>query len=231
MFHFSDPTIQCENGHIACSSCSLRIGNRCPSCCWPIGYNRCRAIEKVIESVKISCRNMKYGCKEMLMYCNKHEHEKSCKFAPCSCPLLDCNYVNCSQRLYAHFSSKHFSSADHFVFSHLITVRLERSQKFLILQEAQGMLFILNHFDERSARAVSVLCIGPMTSRREFSYEITAREGDTSCKLISSVENMTKWLDCPPARRYLLIPNHYTNVCGQLILELCIRKIQQSNIL
>ncbi|PQQ07984.1 putative E3 ubiquitin-protein ligase SINA-like 6 [Prunus yedoensis var. nudiflora] len=59
------PVFQCENGHIACSSCCTKSKNKCPSCSMPIGYNRCRAIEKILESIRISCQNIKHGCKEM----------------------------------------------------------------------------------------------------------------------------------------------------------------------
>ncbi|KAI4331950.1 hypothetical protein L6164_016894 [Bauhinia variegata] len=42
----SIPVFQCENEHTACRSCCVKIGNKCPMCSMPIGYNRCRAIEK-----------------------------------------------------------------------------------------------------------------------------------------------------------------------------------------
>ncbi|RYR64351.1 E3 ubiquitin-protein ligase SINA-like 10 isoform X1 [Arachis hypogaea] len=64
----TSPVFQCENGHIACSNCCARLGNKCPMCSMPIGYNRCRAIEKVLESIKISCLNAKYGCKHMFSF-------------------------------------------------------------------------------------------------------------------------------------------------------------------
>ncbi|KAL4392627.1 hypothetical protein AHAS_Ahas03G0364000 [Arachis hypogaea] len=44
--HDENPVGSCENGHIACSNCCARLGNKCPMCSMPIGYNRCRAIEK-----------------------------------------------------------------------------------------------------------------------------------------------------------------------------------------
>ncbi|KAH7845541.1 hypothetical protein Vadar_003322 [Vaccinium darrowii] len=44
--HLISPVFQCNNGHVACSSCCIKLGNKCPSCSMPIGYNRCRAIEK-----------------------------------------------------------------------------------------------------------------------------------------------------------------------------------------
>ncbi|KAL5809984.1 hypothetical protein ACOSQ3_026680 [Xanthoceras sorbifolium] len=103
------PVFQCENGHVACSSCCSKLGNKCPSCCSPIGHNRCRAIEKVLESVKVICANSKYGCKETMSYSQSHDHEKTCRHAPCSCPLSDCCFVGSSSQLYQHFIGRHNS--------------------------------------------------------------------------------------------------------------------------
>ncbi|PON58509.1 E3 ubiquitin-protein ligase SIN-like [Trema orientale] len=47
------PFFQCENGHLACSSCCTKLKNMCPSCSFSIGYNRFRAIEKVLEADKV----------------------------------------------------------------------------------------------------------------------------------------------------------------------------------
>ncbi|KAI5314849.1 hypothetical protein L3X38_044025 [Prunus dulcis] len=56
---------QCDqNGHIACSSCRTKINDKCPFCSGSIGFNHCRAIEKALESITISCQNIQYGCKE-----------------------------------------------------------------------------------------------------------------------------------------------------------------------
>ncbi|VVA30122.1 PREDICTED: E3 ubiquitin-ligase SINA [Prunus dulcis] len=59
------PVYQCDqNGHIACSSCRTKINDKCPFCSGSIGFNHCRAIEKALESITISCQNIQYGCKE-----------------------------------------------------------------------------------------------------------------------------------------------------------------------
>lgn len=47
-------------------------------CLMPIGYNRCCAVEKLLESIKISCPNAKYGCKDMFSCNLKTSHEKEC---------------------------------------------------------------------------------------------------------------------------------------------------------
>ena len=53
---------QCDNGHIACSSCCTEMSNKCPICTLPIGKHRCKIMEKVVEAVIIPCPNAKHGC-------------------------------------------------------------------------------------------------------------------------------------------------------------------------
>ncbi|KAI8541914.1 hypothetical protein RHMOL_Rhmol08G0097600 [Rhododendron molle] len=79
--HLGLPVFQCQNGHLACSSCCSKLGNKCPSCSSLVGFYRCRGVEKILESVKIPCQNMKYGCKEMVFKCKRHDHEDNCIFA------------------------------------------------------------------------------------------------------------------------------------------------------
>lgn len=73
-------SIQCENGHIACSLCSSTIRNKCPSCSIPIGYNRCRALERVLDTVRVKCENENYGCKVELSYASRKDHKRTCMY-------------------------------------------------------------------------------------------------------------------------------------------------------
>ncbi|CAL9223892.1 unnamed protein product [Arabidopsis halleri] len=59
------PVFQCDNGHLACSSCCPKLSNKCPACSLPIGNNRCVAMERVLES--------------------------ECTFSQSICPALDCD--------------------------------------------------------------------------------------------------------------------------------------------
>ncbi|KAL3525505.1 hypothetical protein ACH5RR_013877 [Cinchona calisaya] len=223
----SIPVFQCENGHVACTSCCSKIRNKCPSCSWPIGYNRCRAIEKVLESVKVSCRNLMYGCTCIVKYCHKLEHDHRCIFTPCSCPLLNCNFVGSCWHMGSHFNYSHPTSVNTFLFDKLFSVSLEKSQKFTILRESnETIIFILNHFSESRGSAINIVCLAPPGSGSRFSYELKAIDGDTSIQLLSSVESITKWVDCPPARKFLLVPSYYTSSCGRLKLNVRIRKDQ-----
>ncbi|PWA58238.1 Aminotransferase-like mobile domain-containing protein [Artemisia annua] len=81
-------TLQCENSHIACSSCCTKMErSECPYC-KKIGSksNQCRGLEKFIKSIRIYCKNAMYGCKKILPYSKKSEHEQMCPQALCNCP-------------------------------------------------------------------------------------------------------------------------------------------------
>ncbi|KAL8472679.1 hypothetical protein ACS0TY_029771 [Phlomoides rotata] len=217
------PIYQCENGHIACASCCTTMKNKCPNCCWPIGYNRCRAIEKVLESIRVACRNMPYGCKEILIYSKKLAHEKACSYIPCSCPYSGCDFVAVSKCLYSHFSQQH--SSKQFSYSSITPISLDSTQKHVFLQEkSQSTLFILTRSVETFGSFVNVVCIAPSSERRIFSYELMVAFGESSIKLKTFVDVMTKWTTHPPAKMRLLVPSDLFCAGGVLKLDLIIRR-------
>ncbi|KAH7848130.1 hypothetical protein Vadar_034104 [Vaccinium darrowii] len=221
----NSPVFQCENGHIACSSCCIKLGNKCPSCSWPIGYNRCRAIEKVIESVKISCINFKYGCFETVSYNKKHNHEKTCIFAPCSCPLPECNFLGCSKEIFLHFSTKHSNSAKRFQYNRLFPIELSLGQRYLFLQEQHDCtVFVLNNVDEILGNVVNVICIGPSSAKSGHAYDLIARKEDSSLRLQSFTESVPRWVAHLPLKRFLMVPNDFNGNSLKLKLELCIQR-------
>lgn len=221
----SVPVFQCENGHIACSPCCTKLSNRCPSCSWPIGYNRCRAIEKVLESVKVSCQNTAYGCKETVSYSKKHDHEVTCNYVPCSCPHSNCNFRGSSKQLAQHFRSKHLNSVIRFQYNSFFPVHLEFNavDKFCILEAKEGALFIVSSSIQQLGHAVTVCRIGPRSSRGH-AFNLAAWKGDRSIMLQSCTENIREVVDLPSlSMGFLLIPNAFLGSSGQLKLELCIR--------
>lgn len=219
--------IQCENGHIACSSCCIKLRNKCPSCFWPIGYNRCRSIEKVLESVKISCSNAKYGCKAAVCYNKKSDHEKTCIYAPCSCPLSTCIFVASSKQLYIHFSRKHPISATCFLYGSMFSVTLNVNDKLLVLKEQNdGVLFVLNNSVEILGNLVRLYCIGPCSSTGGFPYTLLAKIQGSSLQLQSFTKNRQHFGDKPPSTGtgFLLIPSDFFGSSGQFKLDVCIQR-------
>ncbi|XP_020872352.1 E3 ubiquitin-protein ligase SINA-like 7 isoform X4 [Arabidopsis lyrata subsp. lyrata] len=104
---FTIPIFQCDNGHLACSSCCPKLNNKCPACASPVGHNRCRAMESVLESILVPCPNAKLGCTKKFSYGKESTHEKECIFSQCSCPALDCNYTCSYKDLYRHYHTTH----------------------------------------------------------------------------------------------------------------------------
>lgn len=163
--------MQCENGHIACASCTATI-SICPSCTCPIGNNRCRALEKVLESVEVPCPNAKYGCNASLSHSQLRMHEPLCVYTPCSCPLRACNFLGFSNDLYTHFSRTHNSAKPIDLYSPK-PISLKRTQRFLYLREkTEGIIFVVNHHLRGLDSAVNVICVAPGSSSRRFHYDL-----------------------------------------------------------
>ncbi|KAG5029163.1 hypothetical protein AAZX31_05G114600 [Glycine max] len=201
------PVFQCENGHIACSTCCVRLSNKCPMCLMPIGYNRCRAIEKVLECIKMSCPNANYGCKETFSYSRKNNHEKECIYLPCSCPLTGCDFVASSKELFLHFSHRHVGMGTRFAYDKFFTVFLSINQRTIVLQEKNdGNLFIVHNNHEHLGNIVRISCIGPK-SMAEFQYEVLARHQGNALILQSFTKIVQGQYADAPSSTFLLIPS------------------------
>ncbi|CAI9110607.1 OLC1v1010663C1 [Oldenlandia corymbosa var. corymbosa] len=222
----SSPVFQCENGHIACSSCCVKIHNKCPTCAWPTGYNRCRAMEKVLEAVRIACRYTKYGCRQMLNCSAKVGHENTCSFGPCSCPLSDCGYTGPTFSFYSHFGRCHPHSAKNFFFNKLFSVSVEVNQKLVVLRESnETTIFVLAHHTEYNGGMMNVVRIASSsTPSPKLSYNLTAKYEDTSITLHSPVESISKWAEFPTPRKFILVPRQYVSSTGRFHLDVCIWK-------
>ncbi|MCE3049361.1 hypothetical protein HAX54_044692 [Datura stramonium] len=105
----------------------------------------CAEIEVVAGSGQIPCGNIKYGCTEVVDYSKKRDHEEACLYAPCPCPLQNCNVVDSSKQLSLHFSSKHWDSGRRFQYDCPLRVSLSKKQTFLVLvSEKMGSSFFLD---------------------------------------------------------------------------------------
>ncbi|KAL6507491.1 hypothetical protein OROGR_023686 [Orobanche gracilis] len=211
----------CENGHISCASCCTNMKNKCPSCCWPIGYNRCRAIEKVLESIRISCRNLKHGCQASLNYSRKLDHEKQCIYDPCSCPHPECAYIGFRDAVYSHFSTH---SPKRFRYDSIFSISLDKNQKHAFLQEKyEKTVFVLNRCIEPFGSFINVVCIAPTSWKRRLVYQVSASDNVSSIKLKTVAEMTPQWTGQRPEKKYIIVPNDFLTSCRQLKLELTIR--------
>ncbi|XP_022997789.1 E3 ubiquitin-protein ligase SINA-like 10 isoform X1 [Cucurbita maxima] len=214
--------VECENGHISCSSCCSKVHNKCPSCSLPIGYMRCRAIEKVLESIKMPCQNSRYGCKTTTNLNQINEHETLCPYQPCSCPLSDCSYVDSAEHLGSHFRKRHQDSAKSISYNSRFTICLNSDDKYCIFQaENDGVLFVLSYSFETFGDAVTLKRIGPRSSEKKFCYDIKAKSHGNVLSLLSVAKEIQRWTEDPPSKGSLLIPNEFFgSSSAQTILEI-----------
>ncbi|GAB4832354.1 hypothetical protein Ancab_006370 [Ancistrocladus abbreviatus] len=212
------PVFQCDNGHISCSSCCIKVSNKCPLCFKIIGHNRCRAMEKVIESVKVPCCYVRYGCRAVVNYCKKLDHEGICIYAPCSCPFHNCIFRGSPKKLSQHMSQDHSNSVVRFRYNSLFLVPSVPNDKFVVLQEeGDGVIFILI-----AGKVMSVKCVEPCPENGKFTYDLIVRSSGSSIRFQSSTESITGLVDDPSPLDSLLIPAHFLHSSGHLKLELCI---------
>ncbi|KAJ6797158.1 putative E3 ubiquitin-protein ligase SINAT5 [Iris pallida] len=103
------PIHQCPNGHCLCSTCKLRVHNRCPTCRQELGDIRCLALEKVAESLELPCKYFSLGCPEIFPYYSKLKHEAQCHFRPYNCPYAgsECSVVGDIPYLVSHLRDDH----------------------------------------------------------------------------------------------------------------------------
>ncbi|CAN0913761.1 E3 ubiquitin-protein ligase SINA-like 10 [Linum grandiflorum] len=221
------PVYQCENGHTACSPCCSKMAYKCPSCCLPIGYNRCRAIEKVLESATTPCPNAANGCKEIITYSKKQAHDKDCIYAPCYCPISACNYSGSAQQLCQHFTANHKNCAVRFRFNATFPALFTSHHKFLILQEEnEEALFFLTNGEEAIGNMVYISCMGPSSSYKgKFCYEIKAKNEDRKLTFQGFAENVLRKDNAVPPGGFLLVPSSFFGSFKQVSLDVCIYQV------
>ncbi|XP_015583002.2 uncharacterized protein LOC8268630 [Ricinus communis] len=175
----------------------------------------------VSEPVRTLCRNNEYGCNRILD--NNDDHEETCSFSPCACPLLHCNFIGSSEQLSLHFSGKHWDTGRRFRYNSPLSVSLGMNEQFLVLQaEEDGILFLLSKSTESIGNTTTITCIGPSSSKEKFLYDIIAGRGVSSLRLKSSTEYFPGRVEGFPPMDFLLIPFCFVSSSGQLELELCI---------
>lgn len=175
------------------------------------------------DSEKFPCRNGTYGCEETVDYAERNDHEERCIFTPCKCPLPDCNFVGASEQLSLHFSSRHWDSGRRFKYNSPLAVSLSMDEPFLVLQaEEDGLLFLLNKGIETVGITVMISCIGPVSSKEKFCYDIVSESELSSVRLKSVTRNFPGKMEGFASMDFLLVPFRFLALSGKLNLEVCI---------
>lgn len=191
----------------------------------------CGDIELVVESVRTPCRNREYGCEEIMDYMKNIDHEETCIYAPCPCPLPDCNFVSSFEQLSLHFSSKHWDSGRRFRYNTPLAVSLGINEQFLVLQaEEDGALFLLNKGTESIGNTITITSIRPISSRGRFAYDLVSIRGSSSLRLKSVAENFPGGVEGFRSMDFLLVPFCFLTAAGQLNLDVCIQNSSELSV-
>ncbi|TVU22132.1 hypothetical protein EJB05_31814 [Eragrostis curvula] len=154
------PIFQCAVGHLICSACCDKVPNlkKCHQCSRKCNNKRCYGIEKIVRSVKIPCRNSKYGCDVKTTYYEKEDHEASCPSGPCFCPETGCSFVGSTRMLLRHFILEHHWPYTEIKYGWGFDAKIQHG--FRVLSCEDGKLFLLNVSSEVFGCVVSVFYVG-----------------------------------------------------------------------
>ncbi|KAJ0241291.1 Seven-in-absentia protein [Hirschfeldia incana] len=226
----TSPIFQCDNGHIACSSCCTNLRNKCPSCTLPIGVYRNRMMERVLEAITVPCPNSNHGCTDKFSYGKELAHEKECSFALCYCPAPECNYSGLYKDLYRHYNAYHRGSWDRFTCGHNGDAWMHISDKILVLQEYRDgrPLVAVQCFEEENGVYVTVNCIAPCAPGvSEFSFELSYSTyfGEKTMSFgLREMNRIQKVSFETPDKDYMFVPRYFMAGRTDLKLKICIRK-------
>ncbi|KAG9135638.1 hypothetical protein Leryth_002373 [Lithospermum erythrorhizon] len=157
---------------------------------------------------RVACQNTEYGCMITMGYRRKKEHEETCMFSPCSCPIKNCKFGGSSEQLSLHFSSKHYDSGRRFQYDCPLPLSLGKDDKFLVLQaENDGVLFLLNKGTENIGFTLMMTCIGPCSWKGRFSYDLSSERGSSSLRLRSYTRNFPGRVEGFPPDDFLVVPH------------------------
>ncbi|CAF2138526.1 unnamed protein product [Brassica napus] len=223
------PVFQCNNGHLACYSCCTKLKKKCSLCAMPIGDTRCRPIEKVIKTCLVACSNAKYGCKQSTRYDKVANHEKLYVFAPCSCPVRNCNYVGSYKDLNNHFRATHKRIPGEivsFVFNSPKLFGLDHNDDQVIFQEEkEGDLVVVKGFKRSDGVCVTVRRIAPIVKEiPKLSCSIARLKAHSTLRLGFQVDNVQKVGEqqVQPENNFMLIPSHMSGCCHCMKMQICI---------
>ncbi|EOA35514.1 hypothetical protein CARUB_v10020721mg [Capsella rubella] len=224
------PIFQCDNGHIACSSCCTKMRNQCPVCTLPVGNVRSRIMEKIVEAAIVQCPNAKHGCTEKFSYVKESDHEKKCSFVLCHCPAPNCNYSGVYKDLYAHYYAKHDDSWNQFKCGSYTSAWLLLSDKVLVLQESgDGPLVVVQCLKEPQGVYVTVNCIAPNAPGvGKFSYILSYSYGHETILIEKGeMDRIQKLSFQIPEKSFLLVPNYFQGTRDYLKMKICIRRLKK----
>ncbi|CAM0949053.1 unnamed protein product [Alopecurus aequalis] len=241
------PVYQCAVGHVICSSChgSLPHKDRCHACSATGGYNRCNAVDKILESFCVPCSNTKYGCTVESHYHEADGHHKSCLHTPCFCPVPGCRFAGSMVVFLAHLTDDHKCPCTELKYNFKLTLDVQEGMHVLHSGDG-GPLFLLTFSPVPPfSRAISVLCVDPHATttteaERKFRCHLGSSSADMGWQKSSDFQvmstNLSQGLPAPEDGGYSFVAPNTTSFTVSITKimrdkrgnEIRLKRLQQS---
>ncbi|OAY77661.1 E3 ubiquitin-protein ligase SINA-like 10 [Ananas comosus] len=228
------PLYQCQKGHAACSSCWSLRNNKCHICLRRVTLSRIFSLEKLVESIAVSCSYAKWGCPESVNYAEKAAHEETCIFGPSKCPFPRCTYEGYIGLSPTHFSANHNKTPKGFSYNQSFKINVLRGEPFTLLiawndYVGKHVFLLANKNLGSLGCALSLTCLHSGVLNCHFSYDIMANDGSgASLQFKDNVVVVREWNELEKADISLVVPKYFRNSDGEFELDLCIHKIWSS---
>lgn len=153
-----------------------------------------------------------------------HEHQQSCTYEPCHCPLPGCGFDGSCRDLYLHFAGMHSASAIRFTFDSSFPVHIGANTKYKFLQEAgDHTLFILNYGVDALGNVADVICVGSRSVQNEYSYDLEAGNVQRSARVTSVTQSLPRWTGGLAPKPILVVTKDLIDSPWDHKIQVCIR--------
>lgn len=97
-----------------------------------------------------------------------------------------------------------------FQYNRTFTVLITRDSKYFVLkEEKETVLFVLNNRAEPIGNAITVSCLRPFLSQIEHFYDLTVDKWRSKLKFQSVTKNIRSKVFNPPSLGFLLVPSEF----------------------
>ncbi|KAI5082022.1 hypothetical protein GOP47_0001765 [Adiantum capillus-veneris] len=178
------PIYQCCYGHYACTSCIESNWRKCLKCNKPISKIRNLGLENIIHTLRIKCKFVDGGCKEILKHHERKDHEM------------------------------HKGRSLEFLASHSINLSLGKHDLYTILKIGEKPLFLLHNKAEAIGNVVHLtsFCTPPRNSNIRWGFELNVFKGNSKLTLDSVAYSHEDLMVEAKPTDFVVVPSHFSDI-------------------
>lgn len=163
--------------------------NMCAKCSVHKSSSRNIVLEEVAKLIPFPCQYQRHGCKIILPYKSRGEHEVDCSFRKYECIVGDCSWIGNYDQIYDHCLEDHFDS----VAKHPFTADLDvgRKKDEIFMMTFKNFIFVLNvkHDIVLDEFSQSMFLLGNEKIPNLFSYRCSLKGPDGRIQKSFSVKS------------------------------------------